>query len=40
MTRARLWLHDQRLHLIAKYRTWRMFRAQPWREHPAKRRTP
>lgn len=40
--RALLWFHDQRYGVIARYRTWALFRAWPWRWLPApvKRRIP
>ena len=34
------WLAEQWYALRAKYETWVLFRAQPWREQQAKRRTP
>lgn len=40
MTRVLLWLHDQRLALIAKYRTWVLCADLRREQQPAKRRTP
>ena len=38
--RILLRIADAWIWLRAKYHTWLLFRAQPWRKQPAKRRTP